>query len=93
MTERDLENLSQLPVPTPRAAAKRAAMDAAMAAFDASQQFENTSKGNVVPLRQTETSTKYRSFLMRLTSRPNMAIAASLTALVIAAPLAFRSLG
>ena len=110
MTERDLENLGKLPVPAPREAAKRAAINAALAAFDASTaasalaadspQFEalgvpeapnqQSPQGNVVPLRQTETSPTKRSFLMRLYSRPTMALAASLTALMIAAPLAFR---
>jgi Ca-activated chloride channel homolog len=106
MTERDLENLNALPVPPPSARAKRAAMDAALAAFDATQtnsaraadapvgvsdvSAQDSTQGNVVPLRQTETSPKKRSFLMRLTSRPNMAIAASLIALVIAAPIAFK---
>ena len=89
MTERDLENLKALPVPVPRDAAKRAAMTAALAAFDETQ-INTSPQGNVMPLRQTETSHTKRSFLMQLYSRPNMALAASLTALVIAAPLAFR---
>jgi Ca-activated chloride channel homolog len=106
MTERDLENLNALPVPAPSAHAKRAAMDAALAVFDSSgiisalpagapvglpeAPMQESTQGNVVPLRQTETSPMKRSLLMRLTSRPNMAIAASITALVIAAPIAFK---
>ena len=35
MTGRDLENLSKVPVPQPRANAKKAALDAALQAFDA----------------------------------------------------------
>ncbi len=95
MTNRDLENLKHLPVPPPRDAARTAAIDAAMAAFDAAQS-ENpattpaTTQGNVVPLRQTETSQPKRSFFMRITSRQNLALAASLAALMIAAPMAFR---
>ena len=99
MTERDLENLKHLPVPQLRETAKTAAINAALAAFDAAQS-ENTAathhatlsatQGTVTPLRQTETSQPKRSLLMRISSRQNMALAASLAALMIAAPMAFR---
>ncbi len=103
MTERDLENLKNAPVPTARAHAKRAALDAAMSAFSlgasdsagaepAGSADQNSSQGNVSPLRQTETSTQKRSFRMYLTSRATQAMAASVAALVIAAPFAFQHL-
>ena len=92
MTGRDLENLKTLPVPPPSANAKAAAIVAALAAFDAAQNKNSeATQGNTAPLRQTETSTNKRSFLMRFNSRPNLALAASLTALMIAAPLAFKA--
>lgn len=128
MTERDLENLSKLPVPAPRTEAKRAALAAAMTAFDQATpsalpagsplgeseaqtkdslpagsplgepeaQIKNSSQGNVVPLGQTETPSKKRSFPMRLLSRlnskQNMALAASVAALMIAAPYALHQI-
>jgi Ca-activated chloride channel family protein len=112
MTEHDLEKLKSLPVPAVRADAKRAALGAAMAAFDAHASdaantvstepagnsghpedlLKNASQGNVVPLRQTETSTHKRSFLMLISSRSTQALAASVAAIAIAAPLAFQHL-
>ena len=50
-------------------------------------------QGNIIPLRQTETSKRKRSFLMTLSTRQSQAIAASVAALVIAAPLAFQQMG
>ena len=92
MTERDLENLKHLPVPSARDQANSVAIDAALAAFDAAQTeiTDTAPQGNVTPLRQTETSQPKRSFLMRMSSRQNMALAASLAALMIAAPMAFK---
>jgi Ca-activated chloride channel homolog len=49
-------------------------------------------QGNIIPLRQTETSTRKRSFLMYLSTRQAQALAASVAALVVAAPLAFQQL-
>ncbi|MBK9078969.1 MAG: von Willebrand factor type A domain-containing protein [Hyphomicrobium sp.] len=103
MTERDLENLKTLPVPAARADAKRAAMEAALIAFDTahsghapaagvSQDKTDAPKGNIVPLRQTETSTHKRSFRMLISSRSTQALAASVAAIVIAAPFAFQHL-
>lgn len=104
MTERDLEKLKEMPVPPPGRNARDAAIEAALAAFDASQlaspagsaQAEperlgkDSAKGNVVPLRQTETTRTPRSFRMNFSSRPTQALAASLVALVAAAPFAFE---
>lgn len=109
MIERDLDRLKSSAVPPARADAKRAAIDAAVAAFDeafigssdtprnaavesavADSDFD--SQGNVTPLRQTETSTRKRSFRMYLSSRSTQAMAASVAALVIAAPFAFQHL-
>ena len=103
MTNRDLENLKDLATSQPRSGAKRAAMAAALAEFDNTSALptpqegsrpeapaQNSSKGNVVPLRQTETSNAKRSFRMYLSSRSSQAIAASVAAMVIAAPFAFQ---
>ncbi len=104
MTERDLESLKGLTVPVPREQAKRAARDAALTAFDEANTtsalaagaplgVSEAPKGNIVPLRLTETSRPKRSFLMRVSTRQTQAIAASLAALVIAAPIAFQQYG
>lgn len=105
MTERDLENLSKLPVPPPRANARKAALDAALQAFDEVKSSllsgspegepEATNKapqGNVRTLRQTETTQPKRSFRMSSLTRPQMALAASFAALLIVAPVAMHQL-
>lgn len=105
MTEHELENLNALPVPPPGANAKRAAFDAAMVAFDKassslpagsapaeSEATTKETKENIHTLRQTETTRTKRSFRMHLSSRQSMGLAASLAALVIAAPLAFHQI-
>ena len=95
MTKRDLENLKHLAVPPARADAKRAAIDAALTAFDAvsdaNVQFENATQGSAGSDRHMRTTNRTRSFLMGLASHQNMAIAASLAVLVIAAPIAFKT--
>lgn len=92
MTEYELENLSHLPVPPPGTDAKRAALNVALDAFDAKQsdKLPRASKENVHHLRQTETTRTKRSFRMHLLSRQGMALAASLAALMIAAPMTFQ---
>lgn len=94
MTERDLENLKHLDVPPVRAEAKRAAMDAALAAFERSSNPDPTRKSgtqeNAALVRPMRTINRAGSFRMGIASRQNMAIAASLAALVIAAPIAFK---
>ncbi|MBR2534554.1 MAG: VWA domain-containing protein [Hyphomicrobium sp.] len=108
MTDFDLENLKNVPVPAARPHAKRAALDAAMNDFDKTLEnpahpagsaaaesdapTKDSPKGNITALRQTETSTLKRSFRMYLSSRTTQAMAASLAALVIAAPFAFQHL-
>lgn len=108
MTERDLENLKTLPVPPAHDAKRRAAMTAALQAYEAgtavvtmaggardeaaSAPIENPTKENVVPLRQTETSRSKRSFRMMFSSRQGQALAASFVALAIAAPIAFQQI-
>ena len=95
MTKRDLENLKHLAVPPARAEAKRAAIAAALVAFDAvsdaNVQFENSTQGSAGSDRPMRTTSRTRSFLMGLASHQNMAIAASLAVLVIAAPIAFKT--
>lgn len=97
MTGRDLENLSKLPVPPPRANAKKAALEAALQAFDNNSAEISASpaevpQGNVRTLRQTETTQPKRSFRMSSLTRPQMALAASFTALLIVAPIAMHQL-
>jgi Ca-activated chloride channel family protein len=105
MTGRDLENLSKVPVPQPRANAKKAALDAALQAFDAAgmslpagspggepEATNKTPQGNVRTLRQTETTQSKRSFRMSSLTRPQMALAASFAALLIVAPVAMHHL-
>lgn len=101
MTERDLENLAKLPVPPPRANAKKAALDAALQAFDKDVSSQPAgsgatdtpdTQGNVRTLRQTETTRHKRSFRMSSLTRPQMALAASFAALLIVAPIAMHQM-
>lgn len=105
MTGRDLENLSKLPVPPPRANAKTAALEAALQAFDEAtaslpagslvgepEAINKEPQGNVRTLRQTETTQPKRSFRMSSLTRPQMALAASFAALLIVAPVAMHQL-
>lgn len=97
MTERDVENLSKLPVPPPRANAKTSALEAALQVFDynsaeISASPAEASQGNVRTLRQTETTQHKRSFRMPSLTRPQMALAASFAALLIVAPIAMHQL-
>ena len=91
MTRRDLENLKDMAVPPPTPDARRRALAAALAAFETAQISKSDEpKGNITSARQTETSGLRRIFKMQMSSRPTLALAASLAALMIAAPLAFR---
>jgi Ca-activated chloride channel family protein len=93
MTERDLEHLKDVPVPASGKDAKRRALAAALSAFD--EEHKNSGgehQGNIVAFGQTETSKAKRSFRMFLSSRATQALAASVAALVIAAPFAFQHL-
>ncbi len=101
MTGRDLENLSKLPVPLPRANAKTAALEAALQAFDkdvSSGPAESgaadapDTKGTIRTLRPTETTRHKRSFRMSSLTRPQMALAASFAALLIVAPVAMHQM-
>lgn len=97
MTERDLAHLKELAAPEADGAAKRAAIAAALSAFDAAhgvtaadEKKQSEHQGSVVAFGPTETSKAKRSFRMFLSSRSTQAIAASIAALVIAAPFAFQ---
>ena len=80
MTKRDLENLKRLAVPPAHAEAKRAAIAAALVAFDAvsdaNVQFENATQGSAGSDRPMRTTSQTRSFFMGLASHQNMAVAA-----------------
>ena len=86
MTDQDLDSLKTLPVPPPRDTAKMAAVSAALDAFENSQSAPQTSASNVRPISQ---SPKTRRWTMTFTPQ-NYALAASLAALVVAAPVAFH---
>ncbi len=119
MTERDLENLKDLPVPPPRETARQAALRAALEVFDetnsalaagsplgesqapneialpagSAKSESEAPQGNIIPFGQTETSQPNRRFFrMSFSSRQTQAIAASIVALVIVAPVAFQEL-
>jgi Ca-activated chloride channel family protein len=104
MNDKDLERLKSLPVPAPRKAARADALAAAHAAFDAAQadgadkeNFEsNPTQGTSEPLRLTGTSTgPQRSTAMqdagsrKMFTPRRLAMAASIAALIVAAPAAF----
>ncbi len=87
MTNKDLDSLNTLPVPPPRDAAKRAALSAALDAFEKNRSAPQASVSNVRPISQSQPGT--RRSIMTL-ARQHYALAASLAALVVAAPVAFH---
>jgi Ca-activated chloride channel homolog len=99
MIDDDLKRLKDLPVPSARAEARAAALAAAMAAFDASdatieaatKKNDDAPQGCAEPIRLTHASqqTRRRS-LMRVSS--HYKIAASISVLLIAAPLTYHML-
>jgi Ca-activated chloride channel family protein len=93
MDERALGTLKTMPVPPPREGARAAAIRVAVAAFDAAAEKNAAEpKDGVVPPRPTHASIPRRP-LMRVIAHPQTAaLAASLVALVVAAPFAFRAL-
>src|SRR3990172_9103515 len=93
MTERDFPRLKDLPVPAPRAGAKRAALDAALAAFEQQQSEQSNTQGDGGPARLNDASSQMeRRLPMRRTFKFNYALAASVAALMVAAPAAFHVL-
>jgi Ca-activated chloride channel family protein len=92
MTERDLKTLKDLPVPAARAEAKRAALDAAMAAFDTGANNGEAPQGSRAPERPISAPhPAVRRKFMQFT-RSQYAVAASVAALMIAAPMAFQTM-
>lgn len=87
MTAKELDSLKSLPVPPPRDEAKAAAVSAALDAFDKSAGAAQASTAIVRPISPSTNSS--RRSLMTLT-RQQYALAASLAALVVAAPVAFH---
>lgn len=98
MTDDDLKRLKDLPVPPARAEAKATALAAAMAAFDAgdatseaaAKKNDDASQGCAEPVRLTHASQTRRRSLMRVSS--HYKIAASISVLLIAAPLTYHML-
>jgi Ca-activated chloride channel homolog len=85
MTERDLRNLKDLPVPGTRPEARARAHAAAMEAFDtAGEDSDRAPQGTDAANRQTNAQTNPRRSWMR--SRQSYAIAASLAVMAIALP-------
>jgi Ca-activated chloride channel family protein len=84
MSERELENLKHLPTPPRRDSAKAAALKAALDAFDRAQ-------GNRAKPRPISTSHRTVRRNPMVFTRTQYAIAASVAALMIAAPFAFQS--
>jgi Ca-activated chloride channel homolog len=97
MTERDLNSLKELATPAPRADAKVRAMSIGMASFDAAQKewpesFQVPTQGTPEPERPTNvTSLKKERSWMRFTPRAYALIAASIIAMVAAAPFLLRA--
>jgi Ca-activated chloride channel family protein len=92
MTERDLDILKKLPVPPAREDARRRAAEAALAAFD--DETEKTARAQTQgsnddtrPTPRSHPATRRPSMTF---TRSQYALAASLAALMIAAPAAFQ---
>jgi Ca-activated chloride channel family protein len=90
MNDNELKNLKDFPTPAPRPGARAKAFAAAMAAFDqASQKNAEAPQGNAGPIRLIHASSEQKR------SRPMRAwpvssrVAASVAAMLLAAPLAF----
>ena len=104
MTERDLNSLKDLPVPLPRAGSRRAAMRAALQAYDNSDVTSDAeelrdepekngpsatvTKGNPYPRRRTHKQSKRNGRRTMRFSKSTYAAAASLAAIAIAIPAA-----
>lgn len=89
MSEHDLDKLKRSPVPRPRDEAKRATLAAAMTAFDAAQKKESDAQGSDAPVRQRDASSQTEGRKPMRSLQMNYALAASIAALMIAAPTAF----
>jgi Ca-activated chloride channel family protein len=87
MTNKDLDSLHSLPVPPPRDTAKTAALSAALATFEKNQNAPQASASNIRPISQARPGS--RRSIMTL-ARQHYALAASIAALVVAAPIAFQ---
>jgi Ca-activated chloride channel homolog len=89
MTEPDLTRLKD--VPTPRDAARRDALSAALSAFDeAAEKSASKTQGTLPPVRRRDASSRTEGRKpMRSFIHDNRALAASIAALMIAAPAAF----
>lgn len=90
MTERDLKDLKSLPVPAPRADAKARALQAAMAAFESDTPVRGDTQGFPDAVRPISAPHRAARRTFMTLTRPQYALAASIAALMIAAPIAFK---
>lgn len=88
MTEPDLTRLKN--VPAPRDAARRAALAAALAAFDDTEKkSESETQGTDAPIRLRDASSRTEGKKPMRLLHTNRALAASIAALMVGAPTAF----
>jgi Ca-activated chloride channel family protein len=87
MIEPDLARLKD--VPPPRDDARRAALAAALAAFDETEKSESETQGTDAPIRLRDASSRTEGKKTMRVSQFNYGLAASIAALMIAAPAAF----
>ncbi len=93
MTEKELQNLKNLPAPEPRAGAKAGALAAAMAAFDEpAKKNPDTPQGDAAPVRLTHASSEtQRRRGMRVTP-VFYKLAASIAVVTVGSVLVYRAL-
>jgi Ca-activated chloride channel family protein len=87
MTEPDLARLKDVPPPRPEA--KRAALAAALAAFDEAKKSGSETKGTGAPVRLRDASSRTEGRKPMRLLHTNRALAASIAALMVGAPTAF----
>ncbi|WP_457796782.1 vWA domain-containing protein [Methylocystis sp. S23] len=87
MTEPDLARLKDVPPPRPEA--RRAALAAALAAFDETKKSGSETKGTDAPVRLRDASSRTEGKKPMRLLHTNRALAASIAALMVGAPTAF----
>jgi Ca-activated chloride channel homolog len=93
MTERDLSKLKDLPTPAPSDDAKRRAVAAALAAFDAAVETTGDTQGVGAASRPTDVSSSNKERQgMRYNRKVFLSLAASVAAVLLAVPLVMHTL-